>query len=108
TATGTYTARVTGSGTTQYSLVATRDAALDAELNDTAATAQDITGRHGVIGYAAAGSDLFSLRGTPVTGSLILSSSKITLGINSDGSFIDDAIGTGIQFLGNEFVVPGT
>jgi hypothetical protein len=106
TTTGTYRARVTGNGIIQYNLLATRNAALDAELNDTYATAQDITGRHGVIGHVAAGSSLFHLTGTPVAGDLVLAGSKLTLGINPDGSFITG--GTGIQFLGNEFVVPGS
>src|SRR5439155_20401446 len=61
---GVYRARVTGIGTVQYSLLATRDAAVEAEFNDTSATAQVITAdRHGVIGHVAAGSDLFALRG---------------------------------------------
>ena len=39
-------------------------------------------------------------------GPLVLAGDKITLGVNEDGSYIVGP--TGIQFLGNEFVVPGT
>ncbi len=51
---GAYYARVTGSGGVPYSLVVTRDAAFDTQANHTAATAQDVTGTQGVLGYLAA------------------------------------------------------
>jgi subtilisin family serine protease len=105
-AAGTYNLAITGQTNTPYTMVVLRDAAFDAEGNDTYATAQNFTGAHGVLGHVTAGSDLFSLPGTPVSGGLLLDSSKLTLGINPDGSFITGS--TGIQFLGNEFVVPGS
>src|SRR5439155_26584548 len=89
---GTYYARVSGGGGVQYSLVATRNAALDAEANDTFATAEDFTGRRGALGFVRGGTNLFDLRGTPVTGGLTLTSSKLTLGINTDGSFINGRV----------------
>lgn len=49
--TGTYFARVSGGSNVKYSLVAARNATIDAESNDTFATAQDMTGQHGAIGY---------------------------------------------------------
>ncbi len=50
-ATGTYYARLaTSSGAVTYSLVVTRNAAFDAEPNDSFATAQDISGVQGVLG----------------------------------------------------------
>ncbi|HEX5102909.1 MAG TPA: S8 family peptidase, partial [Pirellulaceae bacterium] len=103
---GTYRLAITGQTNTPYTLVVLRDASFDAESNDSYATAQDYTGVPGVLGHVTAGSDLFSLRGTPVSGGLVLAGSKMTLGIATDGSFITG--GAGIQFLGNEFVIPGS
>ena len=110
---GTYYVRLTGTDPdgTDYSLVVTRNAEFDTEPNDSIATAQDIVGpevagRRWAVGSVSEGGDLLGLRGTPVSGPLILSSDKITIGINPDGSYIVGL--TGIQFLGNEFVVPGT
>ncbi|MGI6419918.1 MAG: S8 family serine peptidase [Thermoguttaceae bacterium] len=48
--TGTYYALVTGLPRTQYSLVVTRNAAFDAEKNDTLGAAQDLAGRQVVLG----------------------------------------------------------
>ncbi len=53
-AAGTYYAVVTGSGGTAYSLVANRGAAFDTELNGSFATAQDISGTSGVLGWMPA------------------------------------------------------
>jgi subtilisin family serine protease len=103
---GTYRLAITGQGNTPYTLVVLKGAAFDSESNDTYATAQDFAGVPGVLGHITDGTDLFSLRGTPVGGGLVLAGSKMTLGIASDGSFITG--GAGIQFLGNEFVIPGT
>ncbi len=50
--------------------------------------------------------DLLNLRGTPVTGNLILSSDKLTLAVNTAGSLIVG--GTGLVFDGREFVIWGT
>jgi hypothetical protein len=47
---GTYYVRVEGDLKTAYSLLVTRDAAIDAEPNDSCATAQDITGLQAVVG----------------------------------------------------------
>ena len=105
-AAGTYRLAITGQTNTPYTMVVVKGAAFDAENNDTYATAQDLTGMPGVLGHVTDGTDLFSLRGTPVSGGLLLAGSKMTLGIASDGSFITG--GAGIQFLGNEFVIPGT
>jgi hypothetical protein len=103
---GTYRLAITGQSNTPYTLVVLRGAAFDSESNDTYATAQDYTGVPGVLGHITAGTDLIALRGTPVSGGLLLAGSKMTLGIASDGSFITG--GAGIQFLGNEFVIPGS
>jgi hypothetical protein len=105
-AAGTYRLAVTGQTNTPYTLVVLRGAAFDSESNDSYATAQDFTGVPGVLGHITAGTDLLSLRGTPVIGGLVLAGSKMTLGIASDGSFITG--GAGIQFLDNEFVIPGS
>jgi hypothetical protein len=114
-ATGVYDVVVTGSPGTSYGLVVTRGADFDTEPNNTIPTAQDIstTASHGgpVLGDIQPGIDvqkLLSLTGTPVTGNLILSSPQITLGFDSDGSFITSNDAVGIQFLGNEFVTFGT
>jgi hypothetical protein len=48
---GTYYAKVTGGSLVPYSIVATDNAALDTEPNDTAAAAQNITGLEGVLGH---------------------------------------------------------
>jgi hypothetical protein len=53
-ATGTYYIRVGGDGGKDYSLVVTRNAAFDTEPNGTFATAQDITGTVGPLGYIEA------------------------------------------------------
>jgi Bacterial Ig domain len=47
---GTFYARISGDGNIPYSLVVTRNAAFDAEPNNTPATAQDLTGQQGVFG----------------------------------------------------------
>src|SRR5262249_22762953 len=97
---GTYYAVVNGTAGTTYSLVVTRYAGFDTEPNDTIAAARSVlsaqvAGEQRVLGHViGGGSDLFSLRGTPVTGGLVLAGSKITLGINADGSFITAAGGT--------------
>jgi Bacterial pre-peptidase C-terminal domain/Bacterial Ig-like domain len=108
--TGTYYARITGDAGVFYGLVLTRNAAFDTESNDTFATAQNITGTKGVLGYVAGGAatTLFDLTGPTVTGSTILTGSKITLGFNADGSFITATAGTGIRYNGTEFVALGT
>ena len=49
-ATGTYYARVSGSGTGTYNLVVTRDAAFDTEANNSFATAQPLAGAQGALG----------------------------------------------------------
>jgi len=51
-ASGTYYVRVTG-GAEAYSLVVIRGGAFDLEPNDSLETAQDITGRAGVLGYVS-------------------------------------------------------
>jgi hypothetical protein len=114
-ATGTYYVRVAGAaaadGGKDYNLLVTTNSAFDLEPHGSFATAQDITGRVGALGYTAAGGDpssLFNLRGTPVSGSLVLSSPTLSIGINADGSFITNDIQTGIVFAGVEFVTPGT
>lgn len=48
--TATYYARVLGDGLLPYSLVVTRDAALDTEANDAFGSAQAIGGNHGALG----------------------------------------------------------
>lgn len=110
---GTYYARVVGRNLdgTNYSLLVTRNAEFDTEGNDTLATAQEllstqVAGKQWALGNVSGDASVLDLRGTPVTGALILAGDKITLGIQSDGSFIVGP--TGIQFLGNEFVEPGT
>jgi Bacterial pre-peptidase C-terminal domain len=108
---GLYRLEVFGDPSVDYNLVATRNAAFDSENNDAIASAQPLEspiagGEQHALGAVSASGDLFALRGTPVTGSLILTGAKVTLGINTDGSFIIGS--TGIQFLGTEFVVPGT
>ena len=58
---GTYFARISGGdGITNlpYSLVVTRNAALDKENNNSAATAQTLDANHGVLGYAAGSSSV--------------------------------------------------
>ncbi|MCE5268513.1 MAG: M36 family metallopeptidase [Planctomycetaceae bacterium] len=47
---GVYYARVTGGSNVPYSLVVTHNVALDAEANDTSATAQNVDGALGVLG----------------------------------------------------------
>jgi hypothetical protein len=114
-ATGTYYIKISGAGS-EYSVVVTRNAEFDTGANDSIATADDVVaptagGRRFALGYAKSGPDLDSLldlRGTPVTGSLVLSGAPITLGINPDGSFITSDYAHGIEFLSNEFVIPGT
>jgi autotransporter-associated beta strand protein len=80
-AAGTYYAVTTGPGGTAYSLVATRGAAFDTELNGSFSTAQDIDGTSGVLGWmlaapatptanwysinVAAGNELLLLTSTP-------------------------------------------
>jgi len=106
---GIYYARVTNTvGSVNYSLLVAENTAFDSEPNGSLATAQDISAVGAALGEVGAGSNLFDMHGTSVPGSLILSGSKITLGINADGSFITAPSGTGIQFLGNEFVAPGS
>lgn len=112
-ATGTYYARLSSGSfsPSDYALVVTRNAGFDTEANSTQATAQNLSatpvaGQQWALGHASGAVSPLDLLGTPVTGSLILTSDKISLGIQSDGSFIVGP--TGIQFLGNEFVQPGT
>jgi hypothetical protein len=112
-AAGTYYARVVGTNVngTNYSLVVTRNAEFNTEGNDSLATAQSlvstqVAGQQWALGNVTGNVNLLDLHGTPVSGTLILSSDKITLGIQSDGSYIVGP--TGIQFLGNEFVEEGT
>lgn len=116
--TGTYYARLSSSSfaPSDYTLVVTRNADFDTEGNNSLVTAQavagtQVAGRQWAMGYAQGGIDpspLFALRGTPVTGGLVLTGTKLQLGINADGSFITDDLSAGIQYLGNEFVIPGT
>ncbi len=107
---GTYYARVIGDGgVAPYSLVVTKSAAFDTESNDTPATAQPIGPTQGVLGNVISGSgSLFDLTGPEVSGPVVQSGAKITLGFNVDGSFITAPGGTGIQYNGVEFVVPGS
>ncbi len=56
---GTYYIQVTGGGNIDYRVLVTTGAALDAEPNDSFATAQPITGAKGVAGYTA-DSDYYS------------------------------------------------
>ncbi len=49
-AAGTYFARVTSTGISDYSLIATRDASIGTQLNDSIATAQDLEGTSHVLG----------------------------------------------------------
>src|SRR5262249_19494731 len=52
---GTYYARVSGTGSADYNLVVTRNAAFDTEANDTPAQAQPLSGLAGALGYIAPG-----------------------------------------------------
>jgi hypothetical protein len=52
---GTYYARVTGTISTDYSLLVTRNVDFDTEPNDTMAHAQNITGTVGAVGYVVSG-----------------------------------------------------
>src|SRR5262249_19787382 len=108
-AAGTYYARVVGTNLngTDYALAVTRNVSFNAEPNDTLATAQNlaapqVAGQQWALGHVSGDVSLLDLRGSPVTGSGTLIGDKITLGLQSDGSFILSP--TGIQFLGNEFV----
>jgi hypothetical protein len=110
---GTHYVRIAGGVPTDYNVVVTRGAAFDTESNDGFAAAQDLTGTGGSLGNVASGANLdalFNLRGTPVSGDLILKSPQLTIAINHDGSFIDSNSPpkTGIVFAGVEFVTPGT
>src|SRR5262249_39906922 len=58
---GTYYLRVSGTGNADYNLVLTRDAAFDTEGNHTFATAQDVSGTQGVLGYVAATEDWYAI-----------------------------------------------
>ncbi len=108
--TGTYYARLTGYGITEYSLVATRKAAFSVEDHNVASNAQHLIGSSGVLGHVTGnGADaIFSLTGPVIRGPLIISGNTITLGIASDGSFIINDALVGIQFNGTEFVTPGS
>jgi hypothetical protein len=112
-AAGTYYARVVGTNMdgTDYTLAVTRNVSFNAEPNDTLATAQNlaapqVAGQQWALGHVSGNVSLLDLSGSPVTGSGTLIGDKITLGIQSDGSFILGP--TGIQFLGNEFVQEGS
>ena len=107
---GTYYARITGTGLSDYNLVLTRQATFDIESNNEAATAQILSGTTGVLGHVVGGSTgtLFDVSGTTVSGPLVLTGNQIQLGIATDGSFITNNLSTGIRFNGTEFVVPGT
>ena len=59
----TYYVRVSG-GTSDYSLVVTRNSQFDAESNDTQGTAQLLDGLSGVVGFATTTSDFFRLPAT--------------------------------------------
>jgi len=104
---GTYYLVVSGSTAATFNLVVLRNAAFDTEPNASFATAQNLDGVNGALGHITAGASLFDLRGTPVTGGVILTGAKIIMAINPDGSFITPDISTGIKFLNNEFVTPG-
>ena len=52
---GTYYARVTGAQNVSYSLIATRNTAVDTESNDSFATAQSLDGTRGALGYVKGG-----------------------------------------------------
>src|SRR5207248_1463155 len=90
---GVYYLSVSGSTGTDYDLVVTRNADFDVENNNTPDTAQNllgaqVAGEQKVLGHTTGGAaDLFSLHGSSFSGSLVLTGSKITLGINDDGSF---------------------
>jgi hypothetical protein len=112
-AAGTYYARVVGTNVSgiNYTLLVTRNAEFNTEGNDSLAAAQNVistqvAGQQWALGNVTGNVNLLDLHGKPVSGTLILSSDKITLGIQTDGSFIVGP--TGIQFLGNEFVQEGT
>jgi hypothetical protein len=112
-AAGTYYARVVGTNLagTDYALAVTRNVSFNAEPNDALATAQNlaapqVAGQQWALGHVSGDVSLLDLSGSPVTGSGTLIGDKITLGLQSDGSFILGP--TGIQFLGNEFVQEGS
>jgi hypothetical protein len=59
---GTYYIRVSGNVAATYSVVVTRNAAFDTELNDSFATAQNVTGTRSVLGHlGGAGSNTLTL-----------------------------------------------
>lgn len=104
--TGIYYVKVSGQVAAAYDIVLMENAAFDTESNNSQDSAQSLGGNHNALGYVVGGSNLFDLTGAPVNGPIILSGSKITLGFNTDGSFITG--GVGIQYNGVEFVAPGT
>ena len=77
---GTYYARVTGDASVSYSLVATHGAAFDTESNDAFATAQDITGTGGVLGYLSGTSDAGDYYRLSVNAGNLLSLDTLTPG----------------------------
>lgn len=104
--TGTYYLLVSGQATVSYDLLVTENAAFDTEPNSSLGTSQSLSSDSGALGYVSGSSSLFDLTGPVISGPVVLSGSKITLGLNTDGSFITGD--TGIRYNGTEFVALGT
>ena len=100
-ATGSYYLRVIGTVSTDYSIVVTRNAAIQVEANDTLATGQPLTGDV-AIGSVGFGTLPPTGSGAPIAGPIDVIGTNLALGFATDGSFVGTSIGArhnGVEFL---------
>jgi hypothetical protein len=72
-------------------------------------TVAGFNGSTTLTGWVNGGSSVVPAPGTPsASGNIQLLGTNVQLGVNADGSLIDQNLSLGAKFLGDEFLVPGT